>query len=660
MMSANLAMVVAMRNALKLFASDIRHLFKNVVSVIITIGLIMMPSIFAWYNLIACWNVFDNTGNITVAVANDDAGYESDLLPLRVNVGDMVVSALRANDQIGWSVTDSADAIDGASSGKYYAAIVIPSDFSRDMLRFYSDDSEHAQITYYSNEKKNAISPKITATGADTVSSEVNTVFAQTLSEVMLSVAESVSAYADEMDIDGQVAALANHVRSMADDVDRVCAVIGLYSDALGTSQALIDDGASLMASVEEEAKRIMDKASSGSDKAQEAAEIISSAKAKMGEALDSAIDSFSGLKEALQDAGLDELISEEAKEHLRQLASDAQAKMESVREDFNSELKPDLDRLSSDVKDLGSGASDALKRMAEAEGSASSVAESAHGILDGAISQIADSTSDLGESGQRLRDLANSITSALATGDSQALHDILGADTQTLSNALAAPVGIERIAVFPSENFGSAMAPFYTTLAVFIGSLLILVVVKPKVSNRAQRKLDDPKPRQMLLGRFGCLACISLAQTTLMGLGNIFFLQVQAVDPWLLMVCLWITGLVFTFIIYVLVLAFANLGKALAVCLLIVQVTGCGGSYPLQILPDFVQWLSPFLPATHAVNAMRAAMFGVYDGDFWGQIGMLLLFLIPAALIGFVLRKPFERFMKWYVHTVESTKIIS
>lgn len=648
-----------MRNVWELFASDMRHLFRNVVSCIITIGLIVMPSIFAWYNLIACWNVFDNTGNITVAVANEDAGYESDLLPVRVNVGDMVVSALRANDQIGWRVTDEADAVDGAASGEYYAAIVIPADFSRDMLRFYTDDSERAQITYYANEKKNAISPKITATGADTVSVEVNTVFAQTLSEVLLGVADSIARYADEADAAGQVAALAGHVEAMAEDVERVSSVIGLYADALRTSQELIDSSAALISSAGDEVRALADKGSTGLGKAQEAAGAIGTARDQMATALDEAVAGFEGFKDALADAGLDELLTVEQKEHLAAMAADAQAKMQAVRDDFNAEVKPNLDRLAADVSSLGADAQDALSRMAQAQGDVSDAAAAAQGILDGAIGQITGSTTELGESAASLRGLAGSITTALATGDSQALKQVLGADVQVLSTALAAPVAIERIAVFPSEDFGSAMAPFYTALAVFIGSLLILVVVKPTVSNRAQSKLHDPKPRQMLLGRFGCMACISLAQTTLMGVGNLFFLQVQAVHPWLLMLCLWVSGLVFTFIIYVLVLAFANLGKALAVCLLIVQVTGCGGSYPLQILPGFVQQLSPLLPATHAVNAMRAAMFGVYDNDFWMQMGWLLLFLVPAALIGFVLRKPFERFMKWYVRTVESTEII-
>ena len=120
-----------------------------------------------------------------------------------------------------------------------------------------------------------------------------------------------------------------------------------------------------------------------------------------------------------------------------------------------------------------------------------------------------------------------------------------------------------------------------------------------------------------------------------------------------------WIAGLVFTILIDTMVAAFANVGKAVAVLLFIIQVTGCGGSFPLQLLPPFVQALSPWLPATHVVNAMRAAMFGTYGADFWTEIGLLLLFLIPAALIGLVLRKPLAKFMTWYVEQVESSKLV-
>ncbi len=648
-----------MHNVWTLFKSDLRHLFANVVSCIITIGLVVMPSIFAWYNLIACWDVFENTGHLTVAVANEDEGYESDLMPIRVNVGDMLVSALRGNDQIGWRIVSEDEAIDGAKSGKYYAAVVIPEEFSRDMLRFYMDDSQRAQITYYSNEKKNAISPKITMTGADTVSEKVNTVFAQSISEVMLSVAESVSRYADDMDLHGQVAALAEHVDAMSEDIDRVADVVGMYAGTLQSAQGLLDSGTELMRQASDEVGSMMDTASANVAELASVADKVEEAKGKLESALNDAQASFDELRGQVASSELGQLIGPDAQQRIDQMVADAQAKIQAVRDDYDANLKPDLDRLVSDGQGLGADASSALDGMRNAQSGISAAADSARGILGDAVSQIGSVQDDLRSSAASLHELATSISEALVMGDSAALQAILGANAQSMAQALSAPVGIERIAVFPSENFGSAMAPFYTTLAVFIGSLLILVVVKPSVSNRAQAKLRNPKPREMLIGRFGSLACISLAQTTLIGIGNIFFLHVQVVHPWLLMLDLWFSGLVFTFIIYALVLAFANLGKALTICLLIMQITGCGGSYPLQILPDFVQNVSPFLPATHTVDAMRAAMFGIYNGDFWIQLGELALFLIPAALIGFALRKPFERFMKWYVRTVESTKII-
>ena len=235
-----------MNNVWRLFRFDLGRLKANVMSIIITLGLVLVPSLFAWYNIIACWNVFDNTGNLTVAVANTDEGYQSDLIPLRINIGDQVVSALRANDQIDWHITDEEDAIDGAKSGRYYAAVVIPKSFSRDMLTFYTGDAGHADIVYYANEKKSAIAPKITDQGADTVSYQVNAVFAQTLSEVSLSLAESLSSFADEDDWDGRIAVVADHVREMADAFDDASGVLSLYGSLARSCEDLSRHSADL------------------------------------------------------------------------------------------------------------------------------------------------------------------------------------------------------------------------------------------------------------------------------------------------------------------------------------------------------------------------------------------------------------------------------
>ena len=213
---------------------------------------------------------------------------------------------------------------------------------------------------------------------------------------------------------------------------------------------------------------------------------------------------------------------------------------------------------------------------------------------------------------------------------------------------------------MFPADNFGSQMAPLYTTLALWIGSLLMMVAIKPAVSKRGLAELDNPKPRELYFGRYCVVAVLSLLQTTCVGLGNMLFLGVQVSHPLLFMLCFWVSGLVYSLFIYTLVLAFANLGKAIAVLFLILQVTAGGGAYPLQVLPEFFQIASPFMPATHTINAMRAAMMGIYNGDFFTEMGMLLLFVLPSLLLGLVLRKPLEGFMSWFVEKVEESKMIA
>lgn len=727
-----------MSNVWHLFRGDMRRLFSNAMNIIITVGLVVMPSIFAWYNIIACWNVFDNTGNLTVAVANVDEGYESDLVPLRVNIGEQVVSALRANDEIDWTFTTEEDAVDGAKSGRYYAAVVIPHDFSRVMLTFYSEDVHHAKIVYYANEKKSAIAPKITDRGADTVSYQVNEVFAETLSEVALSIAESLSRYADEADASGRIADLSAHVRTMGDQVDRMASVLTLYSSLAGSAQSLVGESAQLVQAAQREADGLGSTASQGAasaaslvDALRQAADGLSQALADGGQgfaavsasvdalfdaaatgsqdsvaalrgqadaldgqvaacrdivaqlealreqvppeyaqALESAIARMNatiGLLENMRDtmgsaadkleAGSADVQAERAE--IKRLADEAQQSAATMRDEFDANLKPGLQKLADEASSLVASVGSGLEGLRAAGSGLSDSAGSAAAVLGGAAEKIDATVGELHSASATLRDLADGIDQALVAGDADLLREVLGSDTQVLSKALAAPVGIDRVAVFPVDNFGSAMAPLYTTLALFIGSLLILVVVKPTVPGRVRAQLVDPQPRQLFFGRFGVMAFLSLAQTTVMGLGNLLFLQVQVTHPLLFMLCFWLAGFVFTFLIYALVAAFANLGKAVAVLLLIIQVTGCGGSFPLQLLPPFIQGLSPWLPATHVVNAMRAAMFGTYGGDFWWEMGLLALFLIPAAIVGLVLRKPLAKFMSWYVEQVESSKLV-
>lgn len=727
-----------MRNIWTLFCGDLKRLTSNVVTVIIVLGLVFLPSLFSWYNLIACWNVFDNTGNLKVAVANADEGYSSDLMPIEVNIGEKVVSELRANDQLEWTFTNVDDAIDGAKSGRYYAAVVIPESFSRDMMTFFSDDVEHAEIIYYSNEKKNAIAPKLTDQGADKVSAEVNQVFAKTLSEAALGISSGVFEYADDADLQGRLGDLSKHVASLGSQMAKASSLLTTYSSVLVSSQTIIEDSAKLIAQVKDASSDVV---SSIGDAKQAAGDIAGAMESSMtalstalsqssesygavGEAVDAAfastdalsanaasqmrsqsdsidrqIEGYRSLVASLEQVKpslpaddqplIDTLITrlnasielqEQLRDALRSGAdgveagnADAQAKHAEIKQladqasqslgdakvEYDQNIKPSLDELASTVTDAGSSLSSTTALLTSVGGDLSGTANSMSSVLGNAKQKLDEASSELSQTSESLAQLSQRMNEALAAGDIDALREIIGSDPTALASALSAPVQLDRHAIYPVDDFGSAMSPLYTTLALWIGALLMMVTLKVVPGARTLEQLDNPTAPQLFLGRFGSVALLSLLQSTILALGNMLFLRVQVADPLLYLVCFWVAGLVFAFIIYTLVVSFANLGKALSVFLLIIQVSGGGGSYPLQLLPDFVQNLSPYLPITHAVNAMRAAMFGVYQGDFWIEIGVLLLFCIPFVLLGLALRNPLIKIVSKFVEKVESTKVM-
>lgn len=729
-----------MRNLWKLFCYDLKHLFGNVVTVVIILGLVFLPSLFTWYNVIACWNVFDNTGYLKVAVANSDEGYESDLLPTKVNVGDTVESTLRANDQLDWVFTDEEDAIDGAKSGKYYAAVVIPSDFSEDLMSFYSSDVEHAKIVYYENEKKNAVAPRVTDQASSTVSSQVNTTFAETLSDVALGLIDSLGNLADQGDASGHISKLSGTLSDSAKQMGNTADVLNSYAALTGTAQSLVNSSTDLLSSAQAAVKDAEGQASDAKDGAITIGDAMKTSVSALSDALAQSSDSFKDVPSAV-DKVYDQIDTDKANaaQSLRDQATDVKSQrdryediieqLEKLRPDIDEQYQPTLDavisQLNTSIKSLdklydalnsaaekleqgkdpeGASRADVAQKLDEVQASINTLKTDYENGLKPGLEQLADSVStaaqslsarasqlsgvggdlktsaglvagklggaqgtiqnmadELRASSDRLSTLSTRIDEALASGSVDQLKQVIGSDPEALAKAISAPVGVDRIAVFPVEDFGSAMAPLYTTLALWVGSLLIMVLLNPVPSTRAKKEagLVNPKSWQLFFGRYGAAFVLAFMQSTVVCLGNMLFVGVQVSNPLLYLVCFWVAGFVFSFIIYTLVSLFANLGKALAVLLLIIYVTGGGGSFPLQLLPQFFQDVSPILPATHVINAMRAASMGVYQNDFWIEIIWVLMFLIPFIIMG-ILREPLSKLTYWFVEQVEKSKLVA
>ena len=196
---------------------------KNVIALVVIVGISVVPCLYAWFNIAASWDPYSNTGNLKVAVASVDEGYEGSLIPLEINIGDQVLSALRENTQMEWVFTTKDKATAGVKSGKYYAAIVIPKDFSNKMMSVFSENVEKPEITYYSNAKENAIAPKVTDKGASAVQRQVNQVFIETISDTTLTVLQAVSNMTEASGAETIVSNLNTNLNRISGDLKCIC-----------------------------------------------------------------------------------------------------------------------------------------------------------------------------------------------------------------------------------------------------------------------------------------------------------------------------------------------------------------------------------------------------------------------------------------------------
>ena len=734
-----------MRTMWAIYRADLRRARRSLIAVVVTFGLIVIPSLFTWFNVAASWDPFGNTRSLRIAIANTDVGFKSDLVPLHINIGDQVVSALRKNDNFDWVIATEDEAIEGTRSGDYYAAIVIPEEFSKDMLTFFDGEVSSAPMTYYVNEKKNGISPKLAGQGAEAVSAQVNQTFAQTLAEVALDTASSMGDALSSTTATGAVTKLDNRVQLVAMRLRTAADSADAYAALASSSLTLIDSTTTLVSGVgaaKSSAQSAVGSADSGvtgltaaatgaiasvssaidsskteldtlstsvenvySTASTSTADASASLRSQAG-VLDSHATTYEDIKKTLKDmpgspvsqSSLDTLQS--TADRLRTLATnlrdaatdldtktsnaqtnhdnitaliaDAHQAVDDLSADYDNDLKPKLDSLASTLSSAQSSLSSARSSLSSSTSTASDGSDSAREKLTSLRDSLTSAATDMRDSAGKMDSLHKSIKEAQDSGDLTTLKDIIGNNPEALAAAIAAPVGVETIRVYPVANFGSQMAPMYTILALWVGSVLMAVSIRSDVSddNVADGLAEDDPLRATLtaspirlpagyLGRYLIFGTIALAQATLLGLGDLYFLKVQHNHPLEFMGTLWLTAAVFSFLMYTLIATFGNAGKALGVLLLVLQISGAGGAFPLAILPPFFSSVSPFLPATHAITALRASIAGYSGHEYADAMWFLASFILFAAFLGLALRPLLVRGNRRMVAKLESTKLL-
>ena len=239
-----------MSNVLRVLKRDVLRILKAPASIAVVLVLISLPSLYTWFNVIGFWNPYGNTGNLRICVVNEDAGSSSELTG-ELNLGDMVIDQLAENDQLGWDVVDREEAIEAVKTGEAYAAFVMPSDFSADLLTLLTGDFQQPQLEYYVNEKMNPVSPKITDTGANTLDNTINATFVSTVAQTVVDTLGDETAVAQGK-VDSAHESAVEGITKAQDAISGARTSVTGLVDAASSSQGKVEDAKSLMGDAKE------------------------------------------------------------------------------------------------------------------------------------------------------------------------------------------------------------------------------------------------------------------------------------------------------------------------------------------------------------------------------------------------------------------------
>ena len=688
-----------MRNIWTVFKTDLRTLSKCFFACVVVVAIALLPSLYAWLNIYSNWDPYGNTGGISIAVASLDRGYTDN--GEYVNKGRDVLEDLKTATSINWVIVDTEqEATDGVYAGDYYAAVVIDEDFSRKMYRMFTDWTGQPAITYYENAKKNAVATKITDTAVETLKRSISENYLEVVISGIMEQSNLLAADLTETDPETAVKGLLYQAqdvlsgcRAMMDafraagstgvsetDAQALSDAIASINSSLPDGDAIADSAARLqhalytaLANVE----RALDRFESALDTAQPPAaqQQLRDAAAAMGK-LSTQLSGLAGQLDGINVTGNPVLTAQaiqlrelaghctQLQNALNQLAdggaaggllADCGALVEAIRNAAaripvtDRDLRRQLDTVVSEVSD----AMDGVKSLS-ADAKAMRAA-------------LSDTTAALSVTMEQLRPAAERMVNALSdTIDKlegmtageymDMLLEILGGDPAAYSRYFPEMVQTTVNKVYPIENYGSAMAPFYTTLAIWVGGVILSSLVKIHARTEG---LIDPRPAELYFGRYLFFFLLSQIQAAVIVTGDLYLLKIQCLHPGLLYLTASLTAFTFSLLIYSLAIAFGDVGKAVVVVIMVMQIAGSSGTFPIELLPEIYQKIYRFFPFPYAIDAMRECICGLYGDYYITQLAFLLLFAAAALLIGLLVRRPFMGLNHFMEEKLEETELL-
>ena len=695
-----------MKNIIEIFRNDIKEVFRKTNTWIIIVGLIFLPSMYAWPNILSSWDPYGHTNNIKVAVTSEDAGATVDGKDL--NLGNSLVEGLKNNKNLDWQfVSNKQQAEDGVRIGDYYASIVVPKNFSQDMTSVSRTEPKRATIEYTVNEKINAISPKITNSGASAIANNISKNFVETANgiiferlheagikfeenlpsiekakEEIFKLNDNFSTYESTLsELIGKVEYgynILNNVQNTLPEIDRVATNSIMIADKAGITinniqgfnerlLPIINNHLNVVEEVSKEANIIAKELQQKPDKTEE----IKARQKALDSRLQASTERLQLVKnifEYLNKLSSERLFNNQLErvttlsndittikevnnniynkmDHYDEIADTVKeefvnksARINEVSSNMNSKLNVEVAPLISQVLSKAEVNIDKVSGIiAGAQGELPAVERKLSETevkISNAYGKLLSLQAQMPSAKSKIQKLTDEIKKADSGIDKNQLFNLLKVDYKQQAEFFANPVKLQENKLYHIENYGSAMTPFYTVLSIWVGSLLMSSLLTTKVEDEEKKY----KPYQKYFGRGLLFVIISLFQTLIITLGDMYVLGTQATSPYRFVLYALLISLLFSSIIYTIVCILGNVGKAVCIVLLVLQLGSSGGTFPIQMTSEFFQALYPKVPFTYSIGLLREAVGGVYIPAVERDIKILFIYLMVVLAGGAIL----------------------
>ncbi len=578
----------------EIMKNNFKGAFSNPIVVIVLIGVIILPSLYALLNIQACWDPYGNTGDVPFAIANLDNG--TSFNDKDINVGNELVKDLKKNDKFKWTFVTEDDLRTGVYNGTYYAGIVIPKNLSENIVSITGDNPQQAKLEYVVNMKTNPVATKLTDSGANAVYTSLNAKIVEII---------DIAAY-----------------------------------QKLGELQAGLAEGAKKLANGGKQLQAGNAKVQAGAKQVKDGESQVKDGASQVKDGASALNDGASQLKQ-----GSDQL-------------SDGASQVEQGSEELSAAVDPSLipdgpikDYAEGNAK-LADGSSQVAEGGKQLANGANQLADGGSQLANGTV-QVAEGSSKLAEGSVSLASgaslLSNGATNALFSASSSlgstadTLGGITGIDEDALGDYFLSPVELERNELFPVNSYGSDVSPFYLVLSMWVGAVITCVMLKPGTSQGTKYS-----PFEMYFGKLLTYIIMSILQACVT-IGGCYLLGIQIVNPILFIASCILVSMIFMILIYSIISAIGTVGKAIGVILLVLQISATGGVYPIQIMHPFFKALYPYMPMTYGITLVREAQLGVVWSNYIPALIILLaigcLTITAAVIIKEKLDKPSHYF---------------